>query len=407
MRNPDLKSQRALHSQRGAATLVMTVVILLLVTMVGIYTGRTVVFESKVSANDFRSRQAFEAAESGLSRAIAYLSDRGGADKDKDGAIDPVFDTDGDGIGDVGNVTFDDNSSATVTITGTFPLFAIQSTGVSDDRTATRTVRTLGATVDALPNPPGNPLTTKGLVDVDGSATIHNPEGNSTIWSGSDVQLGSNNSTATNIANPTDVGYPTCMDTPMTCSTTRSSNKVAVGLDVIEYDTTLGNLTVEEMFKNFFGLSMENYKASRVTLNVAAANVNNLSTDSANPGVDLAVGEVVWVEGDAVIENNTTVGCEVPTNGGAACPIANMDPSIVIINGNLATSGTPSFNGIVYVIGNVDVGSNSTVTGAMIVSGEARNNAGGSLDIWYHSGVLRMTRDNGPLAGAPGSWRDW
>jgi hypothetical protein len=43
----------------------------------------------------------------------------------------------------------------------------------------------------------------------------------------------------------------------------------------------------------------------------------------------------------------------------------------------------------------------------MIVSGEARNNAGGSLDIWYHSGVLRMTRDNGPLAGAPGSWRDW
>jgi hypothetical protein len=318
MRIPDSKSQQALHSQRGAATLVMTVVILLLVTMVGIYTGRTVVFESKVSANDFRSRQAFEAAESGLSRAIAYLSSRGGADKNSDGIIDPVFDADGDGVGDVGNVTFGDNS---------------------------------GATVDALPNPPGNPLTTKGLVDVDDSATIHNPEGNSTIWSGSDVALGSNNSTATNIANPTDVGYPTCMDTPMTCSTTRSSNKVAVGLDVIEYDSTLANLTTEEMFKNFFGLSMENYKASRVTLNVAAANVNNLSTDSANPGVDLAVGEVVWVEGDAVIENNTTVGCEVPTNGGAACPIANMDPSIVIINGNLATSGTPSFNGIVYVIG--------------------------------------------------------
>lgn len=392
--------------QTGAATLVMTVVLLLLITMVSVYTSRSVLFEQKVSANDFRARQAFEAAETGLATAAAYLGSQGGADKDDDGVLDPVFDTDADGIGDVGNVTFADNSSVTVTITGAFPALLLQSTGVSDDLTATRTVRSLISTVNALPNSPDNPLTTKGTVVIDGSATVHNPEGESTIWSGADVDLGSNNATATNIANPADAAYPTCMDTSMTCSTTPASSKVAVGLDVIEHDSTLNNLTPAQMFQNFFGTSMANYRESRVTLEVLPADAGNLSTNSANPGVHLGVGEVIWVEGDVTL-SGTTVGCETPQVGADVCPNAELDPSILIINGDLATQGTPKFYGLVYVVGNMDVSSATTVTGAMIVTGNSNNAASGSLDIWYNSDVLGQTQDNGPLAGAPGSWQDW
>ena len=393
--------------QRGAVTLVMALVLLVLTSLVAAYTGSAVLFERKISANEFRSGQAFEAAESGLASALAYMGSRGGADKNRDGVIDPVFDTNGDGLGDTNTATFADNSSVTVTVSGAFPNFDIQSVGMSDDLTAMRTVRSFGASVDALPNSPDNPLTARGAIIVGGAATVHNPEGHSTIWSGNDVDLGSNNATATNIANPADAGYPSCMDTSMTCSTTRSSSKVALGLDVIDNDSSLTGLTDSQMFQNFFGTSMANYRDSRVTLEVAGANANNLSTDSANPGVHLGAGEVIWVEGDAVLTNTTTVGCEVAVAGVGNCPIGNLDPSVLIINGNLETQGTPTFYGVVYVVGNMTLGGNNTVHGAMVVGGQTVSGAGGSLDLWYNTDVLTASRDNGPLAGNPGSWRDW
>ena len=392
--------------QTGAVTLVMSIVLLILTSMVAAYTGSAVIFERKVSANEYRSSQAFEAAESGLTEALAYMGSPGGADKDKDGAVDPVFDTDGDGIGNVNTVAFADSSSVTVTIAGTFPNYEVQAVGVSDDGTATRTISTLGTTVDALPNAPDNPFTSRGQVVIGGSATVHNPEGNSTIWGGDDVDLGSNNATATNIANPDDAGYPSCMDSSMTCSTTRSSSKVATGLDVVENDASLANLSAEQMFLNFFGASMENYRESRVTLDVPAASAGNLASDS-DPGINLATGEVIWVEGDASLSSSTTVGCEVKVTGSGTCASNNLDPSILIINGDLETKGTPNFYGVVFVTGSVDLGGNNSVHGAIIVAGDLISAGGGSLDVWYNSDVLQQSRDNGPLAGAPGSWRDW
>ena len=402
-------SQRASFKpmQTGAATISMAIVLLLLITMVGIYTSRSVTLEEMISGNDFRSRQAFEAAESGLQIAMGYIGRRGGADKDDDGILDPVFDTNGDGIGDTNTMTFENFSSATVTLTGTFPRIAVQADGFSDDRTASRTVHAIGSTVDALPNPPSNPLTSKGTVEIGGSATVHNPEGSSTIWSGADVNLGSNNSTATNIANPADPNYPICMDTPMTCTTTRSSTKTSVGLDVIEYDSSIANLSAEQLFENFFGLSSANYRESRVTLEVAAADANNLASNEAAPGIHLGVGEVIWVEGNTSLENVTTVGCEVPVTGGGTCPAASLDPSIVIINGDLFADGTPHFYGVVYVIGNMNVSGNALVTGAMITTGSLENTTGGSTDIWYNSDVLNAARDNSKLSPAPGTWHDW
>jgi hypothetical protein len=122
----------------------MTLVLLLLVSMVVIYTARGVLFEQRVSANDFRSRQAFEAAESGLQMALAYIGSSGGADKDGIPGNDPVFDTNADGIGDSLTAAFPDSSSVRVIVGGGFPSYAIESTGFSDDRTATRIIQMIG-----------------------------------------------------------------------------------------------------------------------------------------------------------------------------------------------------------------------------------------------------------------------
>ena len=91
----------------------------------------------------------------------------------------------------------------------------------------------------------------------------------------------------------------------------------------------------------------------------------------------------------------------------STCPNASLDPTILIINGDLTTTGTPHFYGILFVIGNIDFSSNTTITGAVVSGGDLSNDAGGSLDIWYNSDVLEDVRNNGRLAAAPGSWHDW
>jgi len=414
--------------QRGFATLTTSMVMLLLISLISVYSARTVLFEQKISSNDFRSRMSFEAAESGLQSALAYVNDGWDRDPDTNPGVDPIFDTDNDGIGDSNTSTLanDSTMTVTVTVTGTAPNFSIVSTGESEDRSASRTISTVTSVPDALPNAPDNPLTTKGSVVINGSATVHNLEGASTIWSGDDVNLGSNNATATNVADPGDADYPGCMDITLSddpsniCDSLQSSNKINVGLDVIEHDSNLGNLTPDEMFENFFGISMAAYRERSVTLEVAPANIGNLASDEP-PGLGLATNEVVYIDGDTdndgdidasdtpveLPNGNLTVGCKVSITGNSLCTGDDIQPSIVIVNGNLNFNGTPNFTGLVYVHGNIVVGGNVTNLGAVIVGGDVTSNTGGSFDVWYDSDVLNNLRSLGNIVQLAGSWHDW
>jgi Tfp pilus assembly protein PilX len=390
----------SLNKQRGIATFIISMSILTLVSLVALFTSRTVIVEQKISNNDYRSKQAFEVAEAGLSAALNYLSEN--PDRDSNNAIDPIFDTDGDGIGDTNTSVIGGSSKVVVTVqdlsSGSMTTMRVTSVGNSDDNSATRTLIQDMATLDPLPNMPDNPFTTRGSTVITGSATVHNPEGHSTIWSGGDVDLGSNNSTATEVADVTDVNYPGCMDTSMTCNVIQSSNKVTIGLDVIEHDASLANLSTDEFFQNFFGMSRANFHDKMVTLDTTAAN--------ANTDVQLATNKVIWVEGDTSFSNNTTVGCTVVVTGNNTCAAGNTEPSITIINGDATFNGTPQFYGMVFVTGTLTISGNTTIHGALVSAGDLTNNAGGSLDIWYNSDVLQDTRKNGPLGSSSGSWRD-
>jgi hypothetical protein len=231
---------------------------------------------------------------------------------------------------------------------------------------------------------------------ISGSATVHNSEGHSTIWSGNDVDLGSNNSTSTEVPDIGDAGYPACMDIPMTCALVSASNRLIAGVDVIENDSSLGSLSDDEFFENFFGTNPTTYRASMVTVDVAAA-------DTAD--AELATHEVVWIEGNASF-NGGTFGCTTNVTGSNVCPTANTKPSIIIVNGDASFSGTPHFYGILFVRGNVSAGGNTTIHGAMVVGGNA-SSTGGSLDVWYSSNVLAGTALAGASTGSAGTWKDF
>lgn len=387
------------NRQAGAATLIFSVTILFLVSLITVYVAQSVLFDQKISNNDVRHKHSFEAAETGMAAAKAYV--RNDPDVDDDGVPDPVFDTNADGLGDSTTTAVGNGNSVNVAVTdisaGALSTLVITAQGFADDQSANTTVQQTVTRVDPLPNAPGNPFTTRSSVVIQGSATIHNPEGHSTIWSGGDIDLGSNNSTATEIADPGDVNYPNCMDTPMTCGTLQSSNKVILGLDVIEHDSTLGNMSANEMFANFFGMTPQQFRDAMATVETTTAN--------AAADIDLATNEVIWVDGNAAL-NGGTMGCTATVVGAGTCALADREPSILVVDGDFALSGTPHFYGLVYVTGNLTSSGNTTFHGALVTAGTV-NATGGSLDVWFNTDVINSLRVLGPLGNPSGSWKDF
>lgn len=383
--------------QRGVLTLAISIVILMLSTLVTFTVSKAILMEQKITNNEMRAKQAFEAAEAGMLAAVSYIQND--PDVNVDGVVDPVFDTNADGLGDSNSTTIG-TGSVTVTTTALssdLTAITIEAQGFSDDRSATRTITQNMVTINPLPNAPENPVIARGGVIVGGSATVHNPEGHSTIWSGNDIDLGSNNSTSTEVPDVSDIpSYPGCMDVPMTCALVDASNRNIAGVDIIENDSSLGSLTDDQFFTNFFGLPPATYRSSMVTIDSAPADVE--------ADADTATHEVIWVEGDASI-NGITVGCAVSVSGSGVCSAANTKPSIIIINGDLDLGGTPQFYGILYVTGNVTGTGNTTVYGAMVIGGSSSTT--GSLDIWYSSEVLANTSKAGASASSAGTWKDF
>lgn len=414
------------HFQRGVATLLVSLVVLTTITFISLYTARTVLMEQKISTNEYRSRLAFEAAEAGIERAISFITD--GRDPDDDNLLschaihqgdcgagrdtdEFLFDSDSDGVPDTNTFNLLDSnnrviSSVTVSLVnadaGDIVATEIIATGRSDDGAASRTVNEIVAMVHPLPNTPENPLTTQGTVVIGGSATVHNPEGNSTIWSGGDVDLGSNNSTSTKIANPASANYPDCLgDSVNSCDLVQASDRYIASLDIIEYDSSLSNLSEAEFFENFFGRTPEVYRKTIVKTEIDIAAGDDINQ------IHLATGDIIWVEGDVTI-SGLTIGCTVAVTGSNECEDVGgtMDPSTLIINGDLTLSGGPQFYGLVYVAGNVNISGNATMHGAVVTQGAATNTTG-SLDIYYNSDLLEDIAEDGPPAGGGGGWRDF
>lgn len=64
----------ARHDQRGAATLVVVMVLFFIVSLVAAYTSRNLIFEQRTASNQMRSTQALETAEAGLEWALSMLN---------------------------------------------------------------------------------------------------------------------------------------------------------------------------------------------------------------------------------------------------------------------------------------------------------------------------------------------
>ena len=406
-----------LFKQSGAVTLLTSVIILMLATILIISVSRTTIMEQRISSNEIRSRKAFEAAEAGLNFGIAYVTQTtqggvtvpSGTDKNKNLIADTIaLTTITTGTSNQYSVRFCDPTANLSAITcpdspGPVNCTAapakylrsprIVACGWSDDGLGRSMVSQNVRTVPALANPPSNPVTAKGAINVGGSASVTNYYNNLTVWSGGSLSnIG--NSGKTFVRNPT-VSPPAASvpppDRPTTCSSTAdyvcATDKNTTGPDVIDADPTLSNITTAQLFYNYFGVAdVAAYQAGIASMPaVAPGNVSTLNGTKQ---------EAFVVSGSINSTMNITIG-------------SRDQPVVMIIDGDWSGGGNTTIYGLVYVRGNIDLSGNKTIYGGVVVEGAVSGT--GSLDIIFDQLIMdNLASGNvGKSALVSGSWRDW
>ena len=405
-------SKPSFYKQQGAVSLVTSLALLIGITLVTLLTAKAVIVETKNTANEMRSAQALAAANAAMDYALAYFDQGGAAQTDADPYADDPTDADSYPVeldytsaspfsldlgGSTANFYFDNNDGVCATDPASAKAALITAQGFSDDGVGQRTITQCVGTLDLFGgNAPKQPLISKGAIGLTGNYNIINRFNNTTIWSGDSATIGMSASAATYLREQS-VAFDTLtkgeleeIDTSnaYTSQPITDRNK-GTGVETIDNDPRIANLSGDEFFNNFFF-------DQRSVLQAMATYTTLASADGQGGGI-------IWVDGDASM-NGGTYG-------------SSKTPAIIYINGNLSVSGTPEINGLLYVVGQIDAAGTPTVYGSVLVEGDPTVVPAGELPV-VGSGTVNLVftsynlnQSANPIAGTttavPGSWRDW
>lgn len=390
--------------QRGATSLLIVAILLIVSTLAAFYAASAGIFDMRVAANEVKARQAHEAAQAGIDYAVAYI--KKGMDQNNNGTADPLtpisaYNTAGNSQYRVTYCAVDadlptcPDTPATLTCdapTGSDLANGIGITvscGWSDDNAAKKRIVVDTGRGPALSTGPGNPLITKGAINVSGSATVTNYYNNLTIWSGSSLSnIGASGKTFVReptLAVPPEATPPPAPPTSCTSGATYicSTDKSVVGADVIINDNSLSSYPKNDFFENFAGQTPSDWRSTTANLEVAGGSVSSL---------DGVTAKSIWVEGDASFTGSMTIG-------------TRDKPVVLVVNGDWDGGGNVTVYGIVIVMDDFDVAGNTTIYGAAIVLGSVSGT--GSLDVIFDPKAVKGAQTEGAFATVAGSWRDW
>lgn len=454
-----MPSLRSSPWQRGYTTLVTTLVLLLLTALVAYYTSASAILETRMSANEVRSKQAIAAAQAGLDAALEHM--RSGGICQTQNSSNCVLQSLGTGLGytliqadslsspSLGSgaqyaVSYCSVSTpppspycrtqgvpptcntttynATPSSAGPAPANTGQvmaySCGWSADGTAAHlaTVAFSGTGTKGTINFP--PLISIGTTNLlTGGASIMNYYNDLNVWTGASI-LGQSNTGKTFVRDTTAYpvaqcnssflntgNSPSCNNPPTgyVCSTQGST----IGFDVIQGDTNLSTLTSDTLFQAVYGDTeadwRDNVASYRIDPTGAIAN-SNTSTSFLNSTAFNTPGAYpsVWIEGNTTLSG--TIGQYTDAQGNTQ----GLQKTIVI-HGDLSLGSNTVIYGNVFVTGNFTASATATIYGSVTVGGTSTGN--GNLKIIYDpfgscGGTIATTQPGTPTK-VNGTWKDW
>ncbi len=361
--------------KRGAATLVMTLVLLVIITLLVFFSANYSLVQDKALTNLNRNNQAYEAAEAGLEFGISYLKQNNATilANPVNGYLVSYSDS------NTSNVTLANNSKFTITYTNpiayNYQLIRITSTGTSDDGSSTRVIKQDVQRGSLLSNPPNVPLQSLGSVSLSGSAQVVNLESNKTIQSGAGVNISGSARTITSSG---------------------GSTSSSMGSDIEQNNTTLANMSENDYFASVFGVTSNAVKNQIGHYYTASSNKQYSST------LNGMTGTSIWIDqtgGSAQLSGATVIGS-------ATAPV------LLIVNGNIKLSGTVVLYGMLFVTGDatVEETGNVRIIGSVAVGESDEIELKGSSQISYNSTIISNLQKSSGLiyyAKVPGSWKDF
>ncbi|WP_087744457.1 MULTISPECIES: pilus assembly PilX family protein [unclassified Acidovorax] len=443
------RSTRNPRLQRGATTLVVSLILLFGMTLVAFFVNRSMLFEQKTSANQLRSTKAFEAAEAGIEWATAMLNDPR--------YVNTTCTTTGTGntksfrtkyLGYDAAEGFLDSTkfpspppSPVCRMNGTAePVCSCLDTGIpslstTTDPTFTVELEPFNATTIALKMPGATPdkesvlVTSYGCTSV-GSGNRCEPDNTNksdayqkisiivklrpavravpaaAITTGGSLQL---TSAASSVSN-TDPGsngilvnaggginntaVPGCNGAFKEFQNTSTLSGTPWQNSMIANDASLSSLSADPdpdaMFKSYFGTTIDLFKSDVSTK--ILGNCGNVTTDYAS----------AFAQGYRSFY--TTCYFDAQSNLGSP-----TDPVIFVTTNGLKFNGGEKIYGLVYgdqaTWDQVGLG-NGEINGALIVRGNYCANANANYN--YDAEALKKIRGaTGSMVRVPGSWKDF
>lgn len=421
------------HAQRGAATLVVVMMLFLIMALLAAYANRSLLFEQRVATSYIRAGLAQEAAEGAVEWTLAQLNgtavdanckpveNAGQRFADKYLAFDlsdrrltsrirPAVPQLVDCARDVANGGWacrcpqadadrvpreslgGDQMTPSFAIrfreakrSGTMELIGLGCTDSVVDRCledinriklsksqigfARATV--LVGLVSAVRTPPAAPLVVKGHVNSSGAG------------------LGLHNSDARSSGLLATIGGAWTSPVESRLDTVPGS---AVSQAILQGDAGLGAASAEAVFMMYMGTSLARYP-QHAALRTLACN----GDCSADLAAAYAAGQrMVWVSGTLSIGSNRVLG-------------SVNDPLLIVATGDVTLDGPFQLNGMLVTPGNVswanDTGLPSLINGILLVGGNLQTS--GRMDIAYQQTVADHLRNRmGSFVRVSGSWID-
>jgi hypothetical protein len=405
------------REQRGIAATTAALLLFLAMGIIVAFTNRSLVFEQRTSANQYRYTKAFEAAEAGLEWALASINLKESLDTScvPDGAANSSF---------RGRYLTVNSSTGAITSTGLKPMCVISAAGyqcscpaagnaaVSADpgpaflvefTTAPQAgvvrITVHGCTSAAgqcIPAPVGTPdgyakvTALLGVLPALGTAPAATITAKDDVtWSGSGAAIGVvNTDPSTNgitINAGGDIAEEKVRITTIPGSPPSSS--------IIENDSSLSSISTDSMFSTFFGMTKEQFQGLAKTVTCPTNCTSTMEATVASFGNETPI---IWVTNDMDISGTVSIG-------------TTANPVILVVNGNIHINGTMDVVGMVYASSttwNNTGGGSAFLRGAAVSEGSFTGN--GSPDFFFDADVLNKLRFvPGAFSKIPGSWKDY
>ncbi|MDR3491227.1 MAG: hypothetical protein P4M12_04185 [Gammaproteobacteria bacterium] len=352
-----------LKIQKGAATLLLTMIMLVTATLIIIFAASYSRMQQKIVSNQYQSSQSYEAAEAGIEFGVVYFQQNSAAIlANPVGGHIPAYSN-----SSTTNVTLGNNSKYTIVysnpIANNYNLIRITSTGTNADGTSTKVMVQDIAFVSMLSSPPTVPIIVQGGVTMSGNAEVSNFSNTTTIVSGGSLTMSGNASTET---------------------ASGGSSAGHIRSDIQQNVASIAAMTSTQFFAQYFAAgsgAVKNAVDTVYTSNYSAANGSS--------------GTSIWIDQAASFAGNTTIG-------------TSSNPVLLIVNGNLNVSGNLTVYGFVYVIGNIAISGNAEINGALTGTGTLSTSGNG--EIIFNNNDLTQVQQLGSMSNwgkVPGSWKDY